>query len=57
LLCRPFNPKALLEQVRGVVNDPNVTVEPTIDEFRQANYSPTEIKRLNLKDREGSAKY
>jgi acetylornithine deacetylase/succinyl-diaminopimelate desuccinylase-like protein len=35
------NPKALLEQIRRVVNDPNVTVEPLNAEFRQANYSPT----------------
>jgi acetylornithine deacetylase/succinyl-diaminopimelate desuccinylase-like protein len=35
------DPKALLEAVRRVVNDPNVTVEPLNAEFRQANYSPT----------------
>ncbi len=35
------DPKALLEQIRRVVNDPNVTVEPLNAEFRQANYSPT----------------
>jgi acetylornithine deacetylase/succinyl-diaminopimelate desuccinylase-like protein len=35
------NPKALLGQIRRVVNDPNVTVEPLNAEFRQANYSPT----------------
>jgi acetylornithine deacetylase/succinyl-diaminopimelate desuccinylase-like protein len=36
------DPKALLEQIRQVVNDPNVTVEPLDGEFRQANYSPTD---------------
>ena len=35
------NPKKLLEQVRRVVDDPNVTVEPLNAEFREANYSPT----------------
>jgi acetylornithine deacetylase/succinyl-diaminopimelate desuccinylase-like protein len=35
------DPKALLEQIRHVVDDPNVTVEPLNAEFRQANYSPT----------------
>jgi acetylornithine deacetylase/succinyl-diaminopimelate desuccinylase-like protein len=35
------NPKALLEQIRRVVDDPNVTVEPLNAEFREANYSPT----------------
>ncbi len=35
------NPQALLEQIRKVVDDPNVTVEPMIAEFREANYSPT----------------
>jgi len=35
------DPKALLEQIRRVVDDPNVTVEPLNAEFRQANYSPT----------------
>jgi acetylornithine deacetylase/succinyl-diaminopimelate desuccinylase-like protein len=36
------DPKALLEAVRRVVNDPNVTVEPMKDEFRVANYSGTD---------------
>src|SRR6266581_5550744 len=36
------DPKALLEAVRRVVNDPNVTVEPLNAEFRVANYSPTD---------------
>jgi len=35
------NPKALLDQIRLAVDDPNVTVEPLNAEFRQANYSPT----------------
>ena len=35
------NPRKLLEQVRRVVDDPNVTVEPLNTEFREANYSPT----------------
>jgi acetylornithine deacetylase/succinyl-diaminopimelate desuccinylase-like protein len=35
------NPQALLEQLRSVVDDPNVTIEPMNDEFREANYSPT----------------
>jgi acetylornithine deacetylase/succinyl-diaminopimelate desuccinylase-like protein len=36
------DPKALLEAVRRVVNDPNVTVEPWKGEFRIANYSGTD---------------
>src|SRR5437588_5280828 len=36
------DPKALLEAVRGVVNDPNITVEPLNREFRVSNYSPTQ---------------
>jgi acetylornithine deacetylase/succinyl-diaminopimelate desuccinylase-like protein len=35
------DPKALLEEIRRVVDDPNVSVEPLNAEFRQANYSPT----------------
>jgi acetylornithine deacetylase/succinyl-diaminopimelate desuccinylase-like protein len=35
------DPRALLEQIRRVVDDENVTVEPLNAEFRQANYSPT----------------
>jgi len=38
------DPRALLEQIRRVVDDPNVTVEPLNAEFRQANYSPTNTK-------------
>jgi acetylornithine deacetylase/succinyl-diaminopimelate desuccinylase-like protein len=36
------DPQALLADLRRVVNDPNVTIEPINDEFRQANYSPTD---------------
>jgi len=36
------DPKALLEAVRKVVNDPNVTVEPMDPNFRIANYSGTD---------------
>jgi len=35
------DPKAFLESIRHVVNDPNVTVEPQSKDFRIANYSPT----------------
>jgi acetylornithine deacetylase/succinyl-diaminopimelate desuccinylase-like protein len=35
------NPKAILEAVRRVINDPNVTVEPLNAEFRVANFSGT----------------
>ena len=34
--------QALLEALRKVVDDPNVTVEPLSSEFRVANYSPTD---------------
>lgn len=36
------DPKALLETLRGVVDDPNVTIEPLNAEFRVANYSSTD---------------
>jgi len=36
------DPKAVLEAVRRVVNDPNVAVEPINNEFRVANYSGTD---------------
>ena len=36
------DPKAVLEAVRKVVNDPNVSVEPLNPEFRVANYSGTD---------------
>ena len=35
------DPKVLLADLRRVVDDPNVTVEPMIPEFREANFSPT----------------
>src|SRR6202035_5971878 len=35
------NPEALVEQIRKVVDDPNVNVEPMNAEFREANSSPT----------------
>jgi acetylornithine deacetylase/succinyl-diaminopimelate desuccinylase-like protein len=50
------DPKALLEEIRRVVNDPNVTVEPLNSEFRLANYSPTD-NALYAAIREVSAKY
>jgi acetylornithine deacetylase/succinyl-diaminopimelate desuccinylase-like protein len=36
------NPKQVLETLRRVVNDPNVSVEPQSADFREANYSPTD---------------
>ena len=50
------DPKALLETVRRVVNDPDVTVEPLNDEFRVANYSGTD-NSLYRAIKEVSAKY
>jgi acetylornithine deacetylase/succinyl-diaminopimelate desuccinylase-like protein len=50
------NPKTLLEQIRRVVDDPNVTVEPLNAEFRQANYSPTNTALYDA-IRKVSAKY
>jgi acetylornithine deacetylase/succinyl-diaminopimelate desuccinylase-like protein len=50
------DPKAVLEAVRRVVNDPNVTVEPMNNEFRVANYSGTD-NALFAAIREVSAKY
>ena len=50
------DPKVLLEQIRQVVDDPNVTVEPLKAEFREANYSPTDTA-LYRAVREVSAKY
>jgi acetylornithine deacetylase/succinyl-diaminopimelate desuccinylase-like protein len=35
------DPKAFLETIRGVVNDPDVSVEPLDSDFRLANSSPT----------------
>ncbi len=50
------DPKALLEAVRRVVNDPDVTVEPLNAEFRVANYSGTD-NSLYGAIKEVSAKY
>jgi len=50
------DPKAVLEAVRRVVNDPNVTVEPLNTEFRVANYSGTD-NALYAAIREVSGKY
>ncbi len=50
------DPKALLEAVRRVVNDPDVTVEPLSPEFRVANYSGTD-NSLYGAIKEVSAKY
>jgi len=36
------DPKAVLDALRRVVNDPNVTVEPLNAEFKVANYSTTD---------------
>ena len=35
------DPKAFLESIRQVVNDPSITIEPQNKEFRLANSSPT----------------
>jgi acetylornithine deacetylase/succinyl-diaminopimelate desuccinylase-like protein len=50
------DPKAVLEAVRRVVNDPNVTVDPLSPEFRVANYSGTD-NALFAAIREVSGKY
>ena len=50
------NPNALLEDLRKVVNDPNVSIEPLNKEFRLANYSPTNTA-LYEAIRNVSAKY
>ena len=50
------DPKAVLEAVRRVVNDPNVTVEPLNADFRVANYSGTD-NALFAAIREVSGKY
>jgi acetylornithine deacetylase/succinyl-diaminopimelate desuccinylase-like protein len=50
------DPKAVLEAVRRVVDDPNVTVEPMNDEFRVANYSGTD-NALFAAIRQTAAKY
>ncbi|HVN18188.1 MAG TPA: M20/M25/M40 family metallo-hydrolase [Dongiaceae bacterium] len=50
------DPKAVLETLRRVVNDPDVTIEPLEKEFRVANYSGTD-NALFAAIREASAKY
>jgi acetylornithine deacetylase/succinyl-diaminopimelate desuccinylase-like protein len=50
------DPKALLEAVRRVVNDPNVTVEPLNRGFQVANYSGTD-NALYAAIREVAGKY
>lgn len=50
------DPKAVLEALRRVVNDPNVTVEPLSGEFRVANYSGTD-NALFAAIREVAGKY
>jgi len=50
------DPKAVLETLRRVVNDPDVTIEPLEAEFRVANYSGTD-NALFTAIREASAKY
>jgi acetylornithine deacetylase/succinyl-diaminopimelate desuccinylase-like protein len=50
------DPKALLEQLQRVVNDPNVSFEPINPEFRVANYSGTD-NTLWKAIREVSGKY
>jgi len=50
------DPKALVETLRRVVNDPDVTIEPLETEFRLANYSGTDNEMFAaIKD--VSAKY
>jgi acetylornithine deacetylase/succinyl-diaminopimelate desuccinylase-like protein len=50
------DPKALLDALRHVVNDPNVTLKPLNAEFRVANYSPTDTA-LFAAVRQVSGKY
>lgn len=50
------DPKALAEDLRRVVNDPNVTIEPINAEFRVANYSGTD-NALYAAIKNVSAKY
>ena len=49
------DPKAVVEALRRVVNDPDVTIEPIETEFRVANYSGTD-NALFAAIREASAK-
>jgi acetylornithine deacetylase/succinyl-diaminopimelate desuccinylase-like protein len=50
------DPKAVVEALRRVVSDPNVTVEPLSGEFRVANYSGTDTA-LFAAIREVAGKY
>jgi len=50
------DPKAVVEGLRKVVDDPQVTIEPINAEFRQANYSDTNTA-LYAAIREVSGKY
>jgi len=50
------DPKAVLDGLRRVVNDPNVTIEPLSEEFRVANYSGTD-NALYAAIKDVSAKY
>jgi acetylornithine deacetylase/succinyl-diaminopimelate desuccinylase-like protein len=50
------DPKAVLEALRRVVNDPDVTIEPLNAEFRVANYSGTD-NALYAAIKDVSAKY
>jgi len=50
------NPNDVLEALRRVVNDPNVTIEPLEAKFRVANYSGTD-NALYAQIREVAAKY
>jgi acetylornithine deacetylase/succinyl-diaminopimelate desuccinylase-like protein len=50
------DPRAVVEILRRVVNDPDVTIEPIEPEFRVANYSGTD-NVLFAAIREASAKY
>jgi len=50
------DPKGLLETLRRVVNDPDVTIEPLEPEFRLANYSGTD-NDLFAAIKEASARY
>lgn len=50
------DPKAVVEALRRVVNDPDVTIEPIEPEFKVANYSGTD-NALFVAIRDASAKY
>ncbi len=50
------DPKAVVEALRRVVNDPDVTIEPIEPEFKVANYSGTN-NAMFAAIREASAKY